>query len=188
MKDEEIQKKLIKLESAVLKESTQVSASQKSTELVSDPSRPDADPNNPDLPTKDDFKYFGGMCLVMVGFFLLFQHVKVMSGYFSWWGLSPGSSIGMLFIPLLIGIGWIFYNSKSMWGWILSAVSLLTMVFTIISGLRVYFEPISVLGMIFMLLPFSLGCAMILQGMGGPKGVELAIRNKIAESKEAKSK
>ena len=177
----------IKLESAVLKESTQVSASQKSTELVSDPSRPDADPNNPDLPTKDDLKYFGGMGLVMLGLFLLFQHVKLTTGFW-FWGLSPTHGFGLMLIPLLFGIGWIFYNAKSIWGWAITIITVITMVFAVLSSLSIRFDQMSLLGVIMILLPFALGFALILQGIGGPKGLEKAIRNKIAESKESKSK
>lgn len=180
MKDEEIQKKLIKLESAVLKESTEVSAPQKSTELTATERAGSA--NQLEAPTKDDFKYFGGMALVMLGLFLLFQHVKLTTGYW-FWGMSATHGIGLMLIPLIFGIGWIFYNAKSMWGWIITAVSIITMVFTVLATLRLQFDQMSMLGVIMMLLPFAFGFALILQGIGGPKGLQKVIKDKIAESK-----
>jgi len=179
MKDEEIQKKLIKLESAVLKENTEVSVPQGSTELTPFERQ---SVSNPDGPTKDDFKYFGGMALVMLGLFLLFQHVKLTTGYW-FWGMSATHGIGLMLIPLIFGIGWIFYNAKSIWGWIITAVSIVTMVFTVLATLRLQFDQMSMLGVIFMLLPFAFGFALILQGIGGPKGLQKVVKDKIAESK-----
>lgn len=179
MKDEEIQKKLIKLESAVLKENTEVSAPQKSTQLTATEHSGSV---NPEAPTKDDFKYFGGMALVMLGLFLLFQHVKLTTGYW-FWGMSATHGIGLMLIPLIFGIGWIFYNAKSIWGWIITSVSIVTMVFTVLATLRLQFDQMSMLGVIMMLLPFAFGFALILQGIGGPKGLKKVIKDKIAESK-----
>ena len=188
MKDEEIQKKLIKLESAVLKENTEVAAPQKSTELTANERSASGSSANPDAPTKDDFKYFGGMALVMLGLFLLFQHVKLTTGYW-FWGMSATHGIGLMLIPLIFGIGWIFYNAKSIWGWIITAVSIITMVFTVLATLRLQFDQMSMLGVIMMLLPFAFGFALILQGIGGPKGLQKVISDKIAESKaDAKSR
>lgn len=182
MKDEEIQKKLIKLESAVLKESTEVTAPQRSTELIDTDIQGIRNSKESLAPTKDDFKYFGGMALVTLGLFLLFQHVKLTTGW-GFWGMSATHGIGLLLVPLIFGIGWIFYNAKNIWGWIITAVTVVTMIFAVLSSLRLQFDQMSMLGVVFMLLPFAFGFALILQGIGGPKGLQQAIKDKIAESK-----
>lgn len=186
MKDDEIQKKLVELESAILRETTELKTDETSTELTTVtkdvPAARHGSPSNP-AASRSDMHYFGGIALLLLGLLMLFQHVQVTSGYVSWWGISAGSSIGFLLMPLLLGIGWIVYNSRSLWGWMIAAVSLFTLVFTIISGLRIYFVPVSMLGIIFMLVPFAVGAAFVLKGMGGPAGVEEALKNRI-ERKE----
>jgi hypothetical protein len=193
MKDEHIQKKLVELEAAILKESKGdvVSPDTKQTRLVESP-----EPSNnaaSDLPTlrsqsdlnpvqKSDLQYFGGIGLILVGLFLLFNHVRVTSGYASLWGWN-GDHIGYLMLPLLFGVGWVFYNAKSVWGWLISVVSLFMIVFSILSGLRIWFAPVSMIDLIIMLVPFAIGAAYVLKGIGGPQGVDEAIRKQIARRK-----
>jgi len=189
MKDEHIQKKLVELEAAILKEQKQdtIEPEKSKVKLTAAPEA------TSDLPTlrsqaelnpvqKSDLQYFGGIGLLMLGLFLLFNHVKVTSGYASLWGWSgAGGNIGYLMLPLLLGIGWIFYNGRSVWGWLISAVSLFMIVFTVISGLRIWFAPVSMIDLIIMLVPFAIGTAYVLKGMGGPQGLEEAIRKQIGK-------
>lgn len=129
--------------------------------------------------TKSDLHYFGGIFLLLIGILLLFQHVQVTTGMMTYWGMTPGNSIGGLIVLLLVGVGWIVYNSRSIWGWLISALSVSTIIFSIVSGLRIYFVPISMLNLIFMLLPIAVGSAFLLKGIGGPKGVEDIIKSRI---------
>ena len=182
MKDEEIQQKLLDLENAILREQKgDIAPLNKGSEL-SEPSRDVLSTvkahghSSQSTPSKSDLHYFGGIALILFGLFLLLQHVKLTSGYVSWWGVTPGSSIGFLMVPLLIGIGWIFYNSRSIWGWLTMVVSLAVIVFTVISGLRMYFVPLSMLNVIFMLIPLAVGVAYVIKGMGGPQGIDATIR------------
>src|SRR5579872_4818981 len=55
---------------------------------------------------------FAGLSLVVAGFLLLFQHVRVGSGFFAALGMG-GGGFGLLMIPMLVGVGWIMYDSKS---------------------------------------------------------------------------
>lgn len=188
MKDEHIQKKLVELEAAILKESKVDIVTAQDTKQPKLVTTPDEKHDSPVLRSqadltpvqKSDLQYFGGIGLIMVGLFLLFNHVRVTSGYASLWGWS-GNSIGYLMIPFLFGIGWIFYNSRSVWGWLISAVSLVMIVFSIISGLRIWFAPISMIDLVIMLVPFAIGAAYVLKGIGGPKGLDEAIRKQIAK-------
>ncbi len=183
MKDEHIQKKLVELETAIMQEKGDLSAPERRSKM---------ELKNTDLPSlrvqsdtvqKSDLHYFGGIGLVMLGLFLLFNHVKVTSGYASLWGFSSAGSIGYLMLPFLVGIGWIFYNSRSVWGWLISAVSLIMIVFSIISGLRIWFAPVSMIDLIIMLVPLAIGAAYVLKGMGGPKGLDEVIKKQIEQRK-----
>lgn len=189
MKDEHIQKKLVELEAAILKESKAdivtpepnktklVTPAEGSSELQALRSQSELNPVQ-----KSDLQFFGGIGLILLGLFLLFNHVHVTSGYGYFWGGS-GNHIGYMMFPFLLGVGWIFYNAKSVWGWLISAVSIVMIVFSIISGLRIWFAPISMIDLIIMLVPFAIGAGWVLKGMGGPKGVDEAIRKQIARGK-----
>jgi uncharacterized protein len=191
MKDEHIQKKLVELEAAIQQESKgDVITPQKQRE--SNPTKLKVTPSSDtyDVPAlrsqaelnpvqKSDLHFFGGMASLLLGVFLLFSHVRVGSGYPTFWGWGGGDHIGLLMLPLVFGIGWIFYNAKSVWGWLISAVSVTMLVFTIISGLRISFAPVSMIDLIIMLIPFAFGAAYVLKGMGGPQGAAAELRKQI---------
>jgi hypothetical protein len=190
MKDEEIHAKLIQLESAILKEQKgDVTLVEKGTGSAMERFTTGAQQSTTKKMTqtqRSDLQYFGGIGLILLGLFMLFQHIKVTSGYATLWGWGAGDSIGFIMVPLLLGIGWIFYNSRSVWGWLISAVSIVLIVFTAVSGLRMYFAPISMIGLICMLAPMAIGAAFTLKGMGGPAGLDEAIKKQIAPRDQSK--
>jgi hypothetical protein len=106
---------------------------------------------------------------------MLFNHVRVGTGFFQMLGIG-GGGFGLLMIPLLVGIGWAFYDSKSKWGWTVMAFSVGLIFFSILSSLVMSFPGISLLGLIMMLAPLAFGGALLLKSMGGPKGVEQKLR------------
>jgi len=59
-------------------------------------------------------EFFIGVGLAAVGFYLLFNHVYVQTtfGHPSGFGVF-GSSFGLTLVPLLLGIGTLFVNGKS---------------------------------------------------------------------------
>lgn len=189
MKDEEIHAKLIQLESAILKEQKgDMTTIEKGAamERFNSGGAQQSPQKKMSQTQRSDLQYFGGIGLILFGLFMLFQHIKVTSGLSSLWGWGVGDSIGFTMVPLLLGIGWIFYNSRSVWGWLISAVSIVLIVFTAISGLRMYFAPISMIGLILMLAPMAIGAALTLKGMGGPAGLDEAIKKQIAQRDESK--
>lgn len=179
-KDDEIQRKLQELESAVLKESTTQSQqhlttpnSSTSPELVSLNKKKDL----PQPSVQNDLQYFGGIALILTGLFMFFNHVKVGSGFMSMLGIG-GGGFGLLFVPLMLGIGWLIYDSKSKIAWFLTAASCATVVFSVLSSITMQFPTLSFLGLMLMLLPFAAGGALLLKGMGGPKAIEQKINKK----------
>lgn len=179
-KEEEIKKKLLELETSVLKESPgSLASEQKSTTLTTGGSQA------PATTVKSDLCYFGGLGLIGVGILMVFQHVTVGSGLMGMLGFG-GGGFGLLLIPLMVGIGWMFYDSKNRAGWVITAGSCAMIFFAILSSLRMNFANIPLLSLIMMLLPFAIGGALLLKGMGGPKGVEAALQNEIKQIKKEK--
>jgi hypothetical protein len=99
-----------------------------------------------------------GFALLCVGGYLLLDRVSVHGGYWSWFG-SEGGSFGVTLIPLLIGIGMLFYNGKSLLGWLLAGGGALVIFAGIIANLQIHFRSTSLFNTLIML-------TLIMAGLG----------------------
>ncbi len=99
-----------------------------------------------------------GFALLCVGGYLLLDRVSVYGGYWSWFG-SAASSFGITLIPLLLGIGMLFYNGKSVLGWLLSGGGALVIFAGVIANLQIHFRSTSLFNTLVML-------ALIMAGLG----------------------
>src|SRR5215831_2997658 len=60
-----------------------------------------------------------GLIMMAVGVYIVFDHVTVHTSYWRFWG-SPGTSFGLTMLPLLVGIGMLFFDGRSLLGWLLT--------------------------------------------------------------------
>src|SRR5438093_13537270 len=81
-----------------------------------------------------------GLGMVVVGAYLLLTRVTVGSGAWLLWGYN---AFGLSLLPLLVGIGWLFFDGRSAGGWILTACGALIILAGIIANLHIYFAPTS---------------------------------------------
>lgn len=161
-KKEQIERKLIELETSVESEPLHTLS----------PNKPSSDVDaTTSAEIKSDLYLFSGLISIALGVLLLFQHVRISTGFFAGLGMGGGGGFGLLMIPLLVGIGWIMYDAKSKTGWAILAIACAVIFFSILSGLIMTFPSTTLLGLILMLLPFALGGTLLLKGVGGPKGV-----------------
>ena len=84
--------------------------------------------------------FFAGAAMVVAGGYLLLSRVTVSSGF---WEFGGRSTFGLSLVPLLVGIGVLFFNGKSRLGWVLTAAGSLIIVTGILANLRVFFGPSS---------------------------------------------
>jgi hypothetical protein len=88
--------------------------------------------------------FFIGILMMCGGFYMLLNAITVSSSFgmgarlygFSGSSSNIGITGGMIMIPFIFGVGIIFYNSKSLLGWILSIGSLTALIFGVISSVR----------------------------------------------------
>lgn len=181
-KEEEIQQKLLELEATVLKENTELSTTTKRTDLTINTKTPayGESSGDPDAVPRNDAAYFGGLALLGLGLLLVFQHVRISSGFLSMLGIGSGG-FGLLFIPLMIGIGMMFYNYKNKWAWVITAGSSIMILLTIIMTLTINFPGLSLMQAVIMFLPFALGGSFLVKGLGGPKGVMQSIKKQLPD-------
>jgi len=65
-------------------------------------------------------EFFLGLIMAVAGAYLLTNRVMVVSSFWSIWGYS---GFGLTLVPLIIGIGILFFNGKSIAGWLLRVIN-----------------------------------------------------------------
>jgi hypothetical protein len=74
------------------------------------------------------------------GAYLLTSQVSVSSGFWGWFGPH---TFGLTLLPLVVGIGLLFFDGRSRLGWLLTAAGAVIIFLGILMNLRIYFEPTS---------------------------------------------
>jgi hypothetical protein len=103
-----------------------------------------------------------GFALACMGGYLLTNQVIVAGGYWSFYG---GNTFGITLLPMLIGIGLLFWNGRSVIGWLLTAGGLLFILAGVLANLHVYFRPTSLFNTIVMLVMLIGGLGMIARAL-----------------------
>jgi hypothetical protein len=106
--------------------------------------------------------FFGGLAMVVAGAYLLLTRVSVMSGSWLFYGYS---AFGLSLFPLLTGIGMLFYNGRSVIGWLLTTAGAVIIVVGIVSNLHVYFQPTSLFDTLTMLILLAGGIGLVARSL-----------------------
>ncbi len=103
-----------------------------------------------------------GFAMACIGGFLLTHQVTVVGSYWSFWG---GSSFGVTLLPMLIGVAILFWNGKSVIGWLVTVAGALFIFAGIIANMHIYFQPTSLFNTIVMLILLVGGLALIARSL-----------------------
>ena len=103
-----------------------------------------------------------GLGMVIAGGYLFLSRVTVMSGYWTLWGYN---AFGVSLIPLLIGIGLLFFDGRSVFGWILTFGGVIVILVGIIANLQVYFSPTSLTNTMIMLGLLAAGVGLVARSL-----------------------
>jgi hypothetical protein len=118
--------------------------------------------------------FLGGLAMLAVGVYLLFQQVDVHGGYWRWGGWGSGNSFGLTLVPLLIGVGILFYDSSSKVGWIVGGLGLLIIIAGIVANLEIHFRRTSLFNTLLILVLIAGGIGVIIRSFrpagGAPPG------------------
>ena len=100
-----------------------------------------------------------GLVMAIAGGYLFMDSVSVFSSPWTLWGWSGYS---LTTVPLIFGIFFLFFNSKSIIGWLLTLAGLVLIFTGIISHLSFFFRPGSLFNtlVIFVLMFGGLGLIM----------------------------
>ena len=113
--------------------------------------------------------FLAGSAMVVAGGYLLLTRVTVSSGLWMLWGYN---AFGLSLVPLLVGIGILFFDGRSLIAWMLTAAGALIILVGIIANLHVYFMPTSLFDTLLILGLLAGGLGLVArslraQGSGG---------------------
>jgi hypothetical protein len=103
-----------------------------------------------------------GFIMTCVGGYFISNQVTVVGSYWSFWGAN---SFGITLIPLLFGVAILFFNGRSMIGWLLTAAGALFILAGVIANMHIYFQATSLLNTLIMLILLVGGLGLIAKSM-----------------------
>jgi uncharacterized protein len=107
-------------------------------------------------------QFFIGLLLAGVGIYLILNQVEVTSSWGHLWGFN---SFGLSLVPFLIGIGMLFFNGRSIAGWILTVLGVGIILAGILMNMNIYFRPTSLYNTLFMLAMLAAGIGLIARSL-----------------------
>jgi hypothetical protein len=99
-----------------------------------------------------------GLALAIAGGYLIMNQVQVTTGYWHWWGPN---TFGLTLIPLVLGIGLLFYDGRSIAGWVLAGGGAVIIFVGILANLQIYFQSTTLFNVILMLTLFAAGLGLM---------------------------
>ena len=125
-------------------------------------------------------EFFLGVIMFTIGMFIFLSNVTVTNNF------GMGTSIfrigagvggsggfnfvsGMIFVPFLLGVGLVFYNSKNILGWILTIGSIALLIIGIIISLQFRFRPMNLFNVIMIIVLIFGGVGLFLSSLRGKR-------------------
>jgi len=111
--------------------------------------------------------FFAGLILAVVGGYLVLNQVEVSSSFsfFGLWGWSRPAGFGLTMLPLLIGVGVLFFDGRSKLGWILSIGGLLTILASVLMSLSIHWAPTTLFNTLLMFGLLAAGMGLVARSL-----------------------
>lgn len=106
--------------------------------------------------------FFVGLIMSAAGAYLLLNQVQVTT---SFWRFGAYGGFGLTLIPLLVGVAFLFYNGKSVVGWLLTIVGSAIILAGVLMNMDIYFKPTSLYNTLMMLGLFFGGLGVIARSL-----------------------
>jgi hypothetical protein len=103
-----------------------------------------------------------GAGMVVGGGYLVLNQVSVSGGSWNFYGYN---AFGLSLVPLLLGIGFLFFNGKSLPGWFLTFAGTIIIFIGIIANLQIFFRPTSLFNTILMLGLLVAGIGLVARSL-----------------------
>lgn len=113
-------------------------------------------------------QFFSGIILFLIGGYLITQNTILYTNFSVLSDmLGFNMPFGLIILPLLIGIGILFFNSKSIFGWIALVFGILSILLGILMALKIHFKPVSLYYGILMYGMTAAGLGLFLKSIFG---------------------
>jgi uncharacterized protein len=103
-----------------------------------------------------------GFAMAVAGGYLLTNQVTVTSGY---WRIGGYNAFGLTLLPLVIGIAFLFFDGKSVVGWVLTVAGAVILFVGIIVNLDIYFRSTSLFNTLMMLVLLLGGIGLVARSL-----------------------
>ncbi|PYQ47118.1 MAG: hypothetical protein DMF78_24570 [Acidobacteria bacterium] len=107
-------------------------------------------------------QFFLGLAMAVGGAYLLTNQVTVSSGFWAYFGPH---TFGLTLLPLMFGVGILFFDGKSVAGWVLTGASAVIILLGILVNLQIYFQPTSLYNTIVMLVLLAGGLGLVARSL-----------------------
>jgi hypothetical protein len=103
-----------------------------------------------------------GLVMAVAGGYLLTSQVTVTGGWGTLWGYS---SFGLSLVPFLLGVAILFFNGRSILGWLLLLAGLTIIFAGILMNLHIYFQSTSLFNTLVMLVLLAGGVGLLARSL-----------------------
>lgn len=103
-----------------------------------------------------------GFVMAVAGAYLLTNQVTVTSGFWQLWGYN---AFGLSLLPFVVGIAFLFFDGKSVVGWVLTVAGAVIIFIGIIANMQIYFRATSLFNTIVMLVLLLGGIGLIARSL-----------------------
>jgi predicted membrane channel-forming protein YqfA (hemolysin III family) len=103
-----------------------------------------------------------GLVMAVAGGYLLTNQVTVTGGWGTLWGYS---SFGLSLLPFLLGVALLFFNGRSILGWLLLVAGLTIILAGILMNMHIYFQPTSLFNTLIMLVLLAGGVGLVARSL-----------------------
>lgn len=103
-----------------------------------------------------------GALMAVAGGYLLTNQVTVATGFWRLWGYN---AFGLSLLPFIIGIAFLFFDGRSILGWVLTVAGAVIIFVGILANLDVYFRPTSLFNTLLMLVLLFGGVGLVARSL-----------------------
>jgi len=107
-------------------------------------------------------QFIAGAAMTVAGGYLVLNQVTVTSGF---WQLFGFSAFGLSLLPLFVGVGILFFNGRSLWGWALTGAGALIIFLGILTHLTIFFRPTTLFNTLLMLTLLAGGIGLVARSL-----------------------
>ena len=107
-------------------------------------------------------QFFVGSMMAAAGAYLLLNQVQVTT---SFWRFGAYDGFGITLVPLLVGVAFLFYDGKSIVGWLLTSIGAVIILAGVLMNMDIYFRQTTLFNTIVMLCLLFGGLGLVARSL-----------------------